>query len=318
MFKMNEVIQRIYELGIVPVIAIEDAEKAVPLAKALVRGGLPAAEVTFRTAAAEEAIRRIVAEVPQMLVGAGTVLTKEQADRAIAAGVRFIVSPGFNPEITKYVIDKGMLMMPGTATPGEMEQAMSMGLDVVKFFPAEQNGGVAKLKAVAGPYTNLRWMPTGGVNAKNLIDYLSFNKIIACGGTWMVKKDLIEAENWDEIERLTREAVQTMLGFEVKHIGINSENAEEATKTVRVLQSMFGFDAAEGNSSFFCANRTIEVMKTPYLGKNGHIAIGTNTLPRAIAFFKRQGIEFNEDTASPKAIYFKNELAGFAVHLVQK
>ena len=202
---MNEVVQRIYEIGIVPVIAIDDAEKAVPLAKALVKGGLPAAEVTFRTAAAEEAIRRIVKEVPEMLVGAGTVLTKEQADRAIAAGVQFIVSPGFNPEITKYVIDKGMLMMPGTATPGEMEQAMSMGLDVVKFFPAEQNGGVAKLKAVAGPYANLRWMPTGGVNAKNLLDYISFNKIVACGGTWMVKKDLIEAEKWDEIERLTRE-----------------------------------------------------------------------------------------------------------------
>ena len=135
---MNDVIQKIYDIGIVPVIAIDDADKAVPLAKALVKGGLPAAEVTFRTAAAEEAIKRIVAEVPEMLVGAGTVLTKEQADRAIAAGVKFIVSPGFNPEITKYVIDKGMLMMPGTATPGEMEQAMSMGLDVVKFFPAEQ------------------------------------------------------------------------------------------------------------------------------------------------------------------------------------
>ena len=202
---MNDVIQKIYDIGIVPVIAIDDADKAVPLAKALVKGGLPAAEVTFRTAAAEEAIKRIVAEVPEMLVGAGTVLTKEQADRAIAAGVKFIVSPGFNPEITKYVIDKGMLMMPGTATPGEMEQAMSMGLDVVKFFPAEQNGGVAKLKAVAGPYTNLRWMPTGGVNAKNLLDYLSFNKIIACGGTWMVKKDLIDGQKWDEITAICKE-----------------------------------------------------------------------------------------------------------------
>lgn len=315
---MNDVIQKIYDIGIVPVIAIDDADKAVPLAKALVKGGLPAAEVTFRTAAAEEAIKRIVAEVPEMLVGAGTVLTKEQADRAIAAGVKFIVSPGFNPEITKYVIDKGMLMMPGTATPGEMEQAMSMGLDVVKFFPAEQNGGVAKLKAVAGPYTNLRWMPTGGVNAKNLLDYLSFNKIIACGGTWMVKKDLIEAENWDEIERLTREAVNTMLGFEVKHIGINTENAEEAMKAAKLFELMFGFDVSEGNSSIFCGSRAIEIMKKQYLGKNGHIAIGTNTLTRAIAYFKSRGFEFNEETASPKAIYFKDEIAGFAVHLVQK
>lgn len=195
---------------------------------------------------------------------------------------------------------------------------MSMGLDVVKFFPAEQNGGVAKLKAVAGPYTNLRWMPTGGVNAKNLLDYLSFNKIVACGGTWMVKKDLIEAENWDEIERLTREAVNTMLGFEVKHIGINTENAEEAMKAAKLFELMFGFDVAEGNSSIFCGSRAIEIMKKQYLGKNGHIAIGTNTLPRAIAYFKSRGFEFNEETASPKAIYFKDEIAGFAVHLVQK
>ena len=199
---MTDLQKRFFSIGIIPVIAIDDAEKAVPLAKALVKGGLPAAEVTFRTAAAEEAIRRIAAEVPDMLVGAGTVLTKEQADRAIAAGSQFIVSPGFNPEITRYVLDKGVVMMPGTATPGEMEQAMSMGLDVVKFFPAEQNGGVANLKALAGPYTNLRWMPTGGVNTKNLMDYLGFDRIIACGGTWMVKKDLIEGEQWDEITRI--------------------------------------------------------------------------------------------------------------------
>ncbi len=315
---MNDVLQRIYEIGIVPVIAIDDAKKAVPLAKALVRGGLPAAEVTFRTAAAEEAIRKIRAEVPEMLVGAGTVLTKEQADRAIAAGVQFIVSPGFHPEITKYVIDQGMLMMPGTATPGEMEQAMAMGLSVVKFFPAEQNGGVAKLKAVAGPYQNLRWMPTGGVNENNLMDYLSFSKIIACGGTWMVKKDLIEAENWDEIERLTRQAVQKMLGFELAHIGINSENEDEAKKTAALFAAMFGFAQKEGSSSIFVGEKEIEIMKKPFYGRNGHIAIRTNTLPRAIAYFKAKGYAFREETITDKAAYFADEIGGFAVHLLQK
>lgn len=315
---MNDVLQKIYELGIIPVIAINDVDKAVPLAKALVAGGLPAAEVTFRTDAAEEAIKRIVAEVPEMLVGAGTVLTKDQVDRANAAGAKFMVSPGFNPEIVRYALDKGINFLPGTATPGEMEQAMSMGLDVVKFFPAEQNGGVAKLKAVAGPYTKLRWMPTGGVNAKNLMDYLSFDKIVACGGTWMVKKDLIEAGNWDEITRLTKEAVTSMMGFEVKHLGINTDNAEEAMKAAKLFGLMFGFDIAEGNSSIFVGNRGIEIMKKQFLGKNGHIAIGTNTLPRAIAYFKSRGFAFNEETASPKAIYFKDEIAGFAVHLVQK
>ena len=320
---MNPVVQKIYEIGIVPVIAINDVEKAVPLAKALVAGGLPAAEVTFRTACAEEAIRRIVAEVPEMIVGAGTVLTKDQVDRALAAGSQFIVSPGFNPEITRYALEKGALMMPGTATPGEMEQAMSMGLDIVKFFPAEQNGGVAKLKAVAGPYQNLRWIPTGGVNAKNLMDYLSFDKIIACGGTWMVKKDLIDEGNFEEITRLTKEAVRTMLGFEVKHIGINTENEEEALKAAQLFQLAFGFDYAVGNSSIFAGSKAMEIMKKPGRGTHGHIAIGTNTIDRAIAHLKMQGWEFDEDSRVVKngktiAIYLKQEFAGFAVHLVQK
>ncbi len=320
---MNAIVEKIYEIGIVPVIAIDDAEKAVPLAKALVAGGLPAAEVTFRTAAAEEAIRRITAEVPEMLVGAGTVLTKDQVDRALDAGSKFIVSPGFNPEITKYALEKGAVMMPGTATPGEMEQAMSLGLDVVKFFPAEQNGGVAKLKAVAGPYTNLRWMPTGGVNAKNLMDYLSFDKIVACGGTWMVKKDLINDEKWDEITRLTKEAVQTMLGFEFAHMGLNTENEEEALKAAKTFEALFGLDYAVGNSSVFAGARRMEIMKKPGRGKYGHIAIATNTLPRAIAHLKARGVEFDESSLVEKngkktAIYLKEEIAGFAVHLVQK
>lgn len=320
---MNDVIQKIYDIGIVPVIAIDDADKAVPLAKALVKGGLPAAEVTFRTAAAEEAIKRIVAEVPEMLVGAGTVLTKEQADRAIAAGVKFIVSPGFNPEITKYVIDKGMLMMPGTATPGEMEQAMSMGLDVVKFFPAEQNGGVAKLKAVAGPYTNLRWMPTGGVNAKNLLDYLSFNKIVACGGTWMVKKDLINGQKWDEITAICKDAVKTMLGFELRHVGINCADEAEAERTAQMFSTVFGWEYKPGNSSVF-SGTAVECMKTPYLGERGHIAVGTNNVDRAMYHLGLHGITFDESTrktdakGKTKAIYLKDSFCGFAVHLVQK
>ncbi len=320
---MNEILQKIYEIGIIPVIAINDADKAVPLARALVAGGLPAAEVTFRTDAAEEAIRRIATEVPEMLVGAGTVLTKDQVDRAAAAGSKFLVSPGFNPEITKYALDKGINFMPGTATPGEMEQAMSMGLDAVKFFPAEQNGGVEKLKAVAGPYKNLHWMPTGGVNAKNLMDYLSFDKIIACGGTWMVKADLIEAGNWDEITRLTREAVTNMLGFEMKHIGINTENEEAALKAAKTFEALFGFDYAVGNSSIFAGKKTVEIMKNPGRGKYGHIAIGTNTIERAVAHLKSRGIEFIEESRVEKngkliAIYLAEEIAGFAVHLVQK
>lgn len=287
------------------------------------KGGLSAAEVTFRTAAAEEAIRRIVAEVPDMLVGAGTVLTKELADRAIAAGSQFIVSPGFNPEITRYVLDKGVVMMPGTATPGEMEQAMSMGLDVVKFFPAEQNGGVAKQKALAGPYTNLRWMPTGGVNTKNMMDYLGFDRIIACGGTWMVKKDLIEGEKWDEITRICKDAVKTMLGFELGHVGINCQDAGQAEQTAKALCAIFGFEYKAGNSSDF-AGSAVECNKAPGRGAHGHIAIRTNNVDRAIYHLGLQGVKFDESSRKTdakgrtKAIYLQEELCGFALHLVQK
>ena len=293
------------------------------MARALVKGGLSAAEVTFRTAAAEEAIRRIVAEVPDMLVGAGTVLTKELADRAIAAGSQFIVSPGFNPEITRYVLDKGVVMMPGTATPGEMEQAMSMGLDVVKFFPAEQNGGVAKQKALAGPYTNLRWMPTGGVNTKNMMDYLGFDRIIACGGTWMVKKELIEGEQWDEITRICKEVVKTMLGFSLAHVGINCADEAQAEQTAKALCAIFGFEYKAGNSSDF-AGSAVECNKAPGRGAHGHIAIRTNNVDRAIYHLGLQGVKFDESSRKTdakgrtKAIYLQEELGGFALHLVQK
>ena len=320
---MHPVPKQISDIGIVPVIAIDDAEKAVPLAKALVAGGLPVAEVTFRTAAGEAAIRAISREVPEMLVGAGTVLTHDQLDRALDAGARFIVSPGFNPDMVRYGLSKGALMVPGTATPGEMEQAMALGLEVVKFFPAEQNGGVAKLKALAGPYTNLRWMPTGGVNTKNLMDYLGFDRIIACGGTWMVKKDLIEGEKWDEITRICKEAVKTMLGFSLAHVGINCENEAQAEQTAKTLCALFDLEYKPGNSSIF-AGSAVECNKAPGRGANGHIAIGTNNVDRAVYHLGLRGVAFDESSrktdakGNTKAIYLKDELAGFAVHLVKK
>lgn len=320
---MNELLQHISKVGVIPVIAIEDAEKAVPLAKALVAGGLPAAEVTFRTAAAEDAMKAIVREVPEMLVGAGTVLTHDQVDRALAAGAKFIVSPGFNPEMVRYTLSKGALMLPGTATPGEMEQAMALGMEAVKFFPAEQNGGVAKLKAIAGPYKALKWMPTGGVNAKNLTDYLAFDQILACGGTWMVKQELIEAENWEEITRLTREAVQIILGFSLSHVGINCADEKDSEQTAKAICALFGFPYHPGNSSNF-AGSAVECMKKPYLGTHGHLSITTNSVDRAIYHLGLRGVEFVESTrktdakGKTKAIYIKGEIGGFAIHLSGK
>lgn len=204
---MENMQEQIEKLGIVPVVVLNNAKDALPLAKALTEGGLPCAEITFRTEAAEESIRQMAAEYPEMLVGAGTVLTIEQVDRAVSAGAKFIVSPGFDPEIVDYCLSKEIPVFPGCITPSEVAQAVKRGLKVVKFFPAEQFGGAAAIKALAAPYTMMRFMPTGGVSAKNLKDYLSCDKIIACGGSWMVKGDMIKAGEFDKICEMTKEAV---------------------------------------------------------------------------------------------------------------
>lgn len=205
---MNAILEKIGEIGIVPVVVLDDAKDALPLAKALCEGGLPCAEVTFRTSAAAESIRLMSENFPDMLIGAGTVLTTEQVDRAVEAGARFIVSPGLNPRIVKYCVEKGIPITPGCCNPSDIEQALENGLDVVKFFPAEAAGGLTMIKAIAAPYVGVKFMPTGGINASNIRDYLAYDRIIACGGSWMVKGSLIKEGNFEKIKELTAEAVQ--------------------------------------------------------------------------------------------------------------
>ncbi|MBR1408234.1 MAG: bifunctional 4-hydroxy-2-oxoglutarate aldolase/2-dehydro-3-deoxy-phosphogluconate aldolase [Clostridia bacterium] len=317
-----DIMKQLSLIGIVPVIAIDDAADAVPLAQALCEGGLPCAEVTFRTAAAADAIANMTKAFPDMLVGAGTVLTNEQVDRAVAAGAKFIVSPGLNPETVRHCQEIGIPVCPGTSNPSDIEVALSLGLKTVKFFPAEAAGGLKYIKSIAAPYVDVTFMPTGGVNEKNLLDYLSFKKIICCGGSWMVPKDAIAAKDWDRIRSLVSSAVQLMLGLEIAHVGINSANEEEAMKTATLLCKMFGWPIKVGNSSIF-AGTAVEVMKTPFRGTNGHIGIRTNFIERAKFFLESQGFEFDPSSANVKdgqlkAIYLKDEVAGFAVHLVQK
>ena len=320
---MKDIFEQLHDYGLVPVIKITDKEKAVPLAKALAEGGLNCAEITFRTACAKEAIELVTKALPDMLVGAGTVLTPEQADEACAAGAKFIVSPGFNPRVVKHCIEKGVLVLPGCATPSEVEAAMELGLKAVKFFPAEAAGGINMIKSMSAPYGNIKFMPTGGINEDNMLSYLSFNKIIACGGSFMVKDSLIEAGKFDEITALTRSAVMKMLGFKLVHVGINCENKEEATSAAKLVSHLFGLEYKEGNKSTFCGT-DFEFMHTPFYGKNGHIAIATNFPDRARAYLERMGIEFIEESAgyddkgNLKIIYLKDEICGFAIHLVKK
>lgn len=320
---MNDVLNKLSAIGIVPVVVINDADKAVPLAKALVEGGIPCAEVTFRTAAAEEAIRRMATEVPELIVGAGTVLTKDQADRAVAAGSKFLVSPGLDPELISYCQSKNYPpFTPGTTNPSDLNHAMKLGLEVVKFFPAEAAGGLKMIKSMAAAFTALKFMPTGGISAANLNSYLSYEKIICCGGSWMVPGKLIDEGKFDEIVALCKEAVSTMLGLEVVHVGINTPDEAAALELADTFNKLFNFPVDNRNSAVF-ASKGIEIRKQMFLGKNGHIAIATNYIDRAINYIKAMGGEFDDDTAVVKngkttAIYLKGEFGGFAIHLVQK
>jgi 2-dehydro-3-deoxyphosphogluconate aldolase/(4S)-4-hydroxy-2-oxoglutarate aldolase len=320
---MNEILKKVGELGIVPVVKIDNAADAVNLGKALIEGGLPCAEITFRTAAAAEAISNISKAFPDMLVGAGTVLNIEQAQRAVDSGSKFIVSPGFNPKVVEYCVTNGIPITPGCSNPSDIEMALEFGLDVVKFFPAEAFGGLATLKAISAPYGMMKFIPTGGIDAKILNDYLAFPKVLACGGSWMVKDELIKNGNFAEIARLTREAVSLMLGFELAHIGINMPDADSSLAVTKQFNALFNFPVKEGNSSNF-AGTGIEINKTIGLGKNGHIAIRTNSIPRAIAYLERNGFVVDMSTAKGPAggpmvaVYLKDEVGGFALHLLQK
>ena len=319
---MNEIFEKIGELGIIPVVKIEKAEDALPLGRALIDGDLPIAEITFRTSAAEESIKSLTRELPKLLVGAGTVLTVEQTKKAVSAGAKFIVSPGFNPKVVDYCIKNSIPITPGINNPTQIEMALERGIGVVKYFPAEASGGLPLLKSMSAPYTGIKFIPTGGINQNNLCSYLSDNKVLACGGSWMVKSNLISSGNFNEITRLTKEAVSIMLGFEFAHLGINEENKDKALNSANLLSHLFYFPIKEGTSSIF-AGSGFEVIKNRFLGKHGHIAIATNDIHRAIAYLKMKDISILPETAKEKdgklkAIYIDQEVSGFAIHLLQK
>ncbi|MBR3869299.1 MAG: bifunctional 4-hydroxy-2-oxoglutarate aldolase/2-dehydro-3-deoxy-phosphogluconate aldolase [Clostridia bacterium] len=317
---MNAILKEISKIGIVPVVKIDNAKDAIPLAKALINGGLPCAEVTFRTAAAEEAIALMTKEFPEMLIGAGTVLTIEQVDKAVNAGAKFIVTPGFNEKVVKYCVDKNIPITPGCPSTSDIESALALGLDVVKFFPAENLGGINMIKALAAPYVGVKFMPTGGINAKNINSYLDCDKILACGGSWMVKDTLINEGKFDEIEALTKEAVANMLGFKLAHLAINCEDETKAKAVADMFTLAFNFSQREIPVSYFCTEE-IEVMKFDGRGTMGHIAVKTNYMDKAVAYLERKGIALDYESAQYDAkgnmtfIYIKEEFGGFAVHL---
>lgn len=318
---MEDIIKKLYAMGIIPVVKIDDPNTALPIAKALCDGGLPCIEVTFRTKYASDAIKRISKEYPNMLVAAGTVLTREQADLAMASGAAFVVSPGFNPKLVKYCVDNKIPIIPGCSCPSDVEKAIELGFDTVKFFPAEASGGLNMIKALSGPFPNIQFMPTGGISEKNITEYLAFKKILACGGSFMVTDELVAQGNYTEITAICKRAVRLVLGLKIMHMGINAQDEEEHRSIAHDISKLTFSDINTGNTSSFIGE--FEVMKTPYLGAHGHIALGVHDIHRAIAYYEMQGFAFNTETAKYAgdtlvAIYFEKEIAGFAYHLVAK
>ena len=317
-----DVLSRLAAAGVVPVVVLDNAADAVPTAKAMVAGGIDVMEITFRTAAAADSIRAVAAEVPEMLVGAGTVLNLEQCKLAVECGAKFIVSPGYDEETVAWCVENGVAVTPGCVTPTEIMAALKHGLKVVKFFPANVYGGLSAIKALSGPFVGLKFIPTGGVNQQNLGEFVSNPSIHAVGGSWVCPKADIAAHNFDKITQLCAEARRGVLGFELAHVGINCENADESLAICEELEKAFDFEVKTGNSSNF-ASTGVEVMKSVYLGKNGHLAVRTNKIETAIAELEKRGFAVDMDTAKYKgdrmvAVYLKNEIGGFAVHLLQK
>ncbi len=316
------VLERMNNAGVVPVVVLEDAADAVPTAKALAAGGLDVMEITFRTDAAADSIRAVAETCPEVLVGAGTVCNLEQAKYAVECGAKFIVSPGYDEETVAWCVENDIAVTPGCVTPTEIMAALKHDLKVVKFFPANIYGGLGAMKALNGPFPKLKFIPTGGVNAANLAEFAAAPFIWAVGGSWVCAKKDIAEHSFEKITRLAREAHSISIGFELAHIGVNTENKDASLAVCKSFADAFGFETKEGNSSNF-AGGSIEVMNSLYLGDNGHIAVRVNNIQRAAAELAKKGFELDESTAKYKgdkmtAVYLKDSFGGFAVHLLAK
>lgn len=321
--ELNAIEKRIYEIGILPVVTIDRAENAVPMANALIAGGLPCAEITFRTDAAADAIRWIRQNCPEVLCGAGTVLTIEQLEKAAEAGAQFVVSPGLQPKIVEAAIQMGMPIFPGCATPSDIETAMSLGIQTVKFFPAEAAGGVAMLKAMAAPYGTLRFIPTGGIDMHNLASYTGLPCVLACGGSFIVKKEWLAKGEYEKITTAAREAITAMLQLRMGHVGVIAKDVDECRNSADALSKLLLAEKS-GNEAgdAFMVGDFFEVLCKNTNGDRGHVCIRTIDVPRAAAYFQRMGAAFLPETAQYekdgrlRLIYCKETWCGMGLHLL--
>lgn len=319
---MNQnAMETIEQVGLLPLVNVNDPNKAVPIANALAKGGVPVVEVTLRDKTALESLANIRKACPDVLVGAGTVKSAEQAAAALDAGANFIVSPGINPATIKFCQEKGVAIIPGATTATELEIGCSFGLNVFKFFPADIAGGLTAIKAFRGPFSDVRFVPTGGISFDNMKEYMENPAIFAVGGSFMTPKAAVESNDWDALTNVAERAVEISLGFAMGHVGINCNSDDEANATACWFDERFGLKPREIDISFF-AGKAVEAMKKPSFGQNGHIGIACNSIKRAIYHLERRGLKFRFFKKNPEgkilAAYIEDEVGGFAVHICGK
>jgi len=317
---MNKIIDQLDEFGFFPIVEIADVQSVRPLCDALLSSDVPVIEIVLRTPSATEAMRIVRDEFPAMLLGAGTVLSPEDAKKATDAGAKFLLSPGFNPRVIDYCIEHNITIVPGVNTPTLIEWALEKGIDVVKFFPAEASGGLEYLKSMSNPFKKVRFVPTGGVNSTNLSAYLGFDKVVACGGTWIAKNSLINAGKFDEIVRIADESQRTMLGFELASLVVNAR-PEESDSFGRIVELLFPVKNIPAQARDNGCRRA-RISETPGSRNQDIIEISTSSIKRATAYLLRKGFKSLEDTdptAAPnKSILLEQVSARYALKLVEK
>lgn len=315
------VYQKLESTGVLPVIHIADRAWAEPLAQALLAGGIDTLEVVFRSEGAADTLLQLKESHPEMCIGAGTILNVTQAEQALAAGADFLVSPGYDRKIVDFCAERDVTILPGCTSASEIQAAYESGLRVVKFFPAEISGGVAAIEAFGGPFAEMRFLPTGGINMQNLEEYLRCERVIACGGSFMAPRAMLERGDYAAITERCAKAVQSGLCFELAHVGINHTDAETAESSAERLATLFAMPLIEYQASVF-AGTAVECMKTRFYGEKGHIGFRTSNMRRAMAWLSRMGVELIEESKKYDAkgnvtcVYLKEEIAGFAVHIV--
>lgn len=321
MMKTN--IDRIIGAGLIPVAAVSDASKAADLGRALCAGGIPVVEAAWLAESTAEVVRELRRGAPRLVVGAGRIHTGRQAEAAVLAGAAFIATSGFAGEAVEWCLEHSVPVFPGCSTPSDLERALALGLDTVGFFPAGFCGGAKAVQSLAEAYGTLRFLPAGGIDLRDVPEYLALDCVAACRGSWMVPEDLVGRGDFKAIEALCREAVRTAYGFEVQHVGINAGDAAEAGQIGGRFDELFGFALEENPASYFAGGQ-IEIIKGPFLGRHGHIAVQTVCVDRAVGYFGLLGVGLDPSTMQRGgdgkivSAYLREEVGGFAVHLKRK